>query len=145
VRANGDELTQLTGGADDRQPNWSPVEDLILFQRRTPGSDDWNLYTMLPDGSDIRQVTTSSAGDTDASWSPDGQWLVYSSDDGDLPAANIFVIPASGGKPARVTRAETRYDGAPSWSPDGRWIAFESYLGDEDAPSTLWLIATVFK
>lgn len=143
VRANGDELTQLTGEADDRQPNWSPAGDHILFQRHASGSDDWNLYTMLPDGSDIQQVTTSSAGDTDASWSPDGQWIVYSSDDGDLPAANIFVIPAGGGKPARITHAETRYDGAPSWSPNGRSIAFESYPGDEDAPSALWLITTL--
>jgi len=153
VRAEGTGLTQLTDGpsgdTDDRQPNWSPSGDRILFQRRAPDpstgsgqdSDDWNLYTMAPDGSDVRQVTTAPSSDTDASWSPDGQWIVYSSDYGGLPVPNIFVIPASGGEPIRATRDETRHDGAPSWSPDGQWIAFESHPGDEDTPTALWLIA----
>jgi len=160
VRADGTGLTQLTDGpsgdTDDRQPNWSPSGDRILFQRRAPGpstgpsttlrtgsgqsSDDWNLYTMAPDGSDVRQVTIVPSSDTDASWSPDGRWIVYSSDYGSLPVPNIFVIPVNGGEPIRATHNETRYDGAPSWSPDGQWIAFESHPGDEDIPAALWLI-----
>ncbi|RMG55004.1 MAG: hypothetical protein D6723_03625 [Acidobacteria bacterium] len=146
VRADGTELTQLTDGprssTDDRQPNWSPTGDRILFQRRSLGSDDWNLYTMSPDGSDIRPVTTAPSSDTDASWSPDGRWIVYSSDHGGLPVPNLFIIPAEGGTPIRVTRDRTREDGAPSWSPDGEWIAFESHRGqDEDTPASLWRIA----
>jgi len=145
VRANGADLTTLTdgpgGGVDDRQPNWSPAGDRILFQRRAPGSDDWNLYTMAPDGGDIRGVATAPASDTDASWSPDGRWIVYSSDYGGLPTPNIFVVPALGGAPIRVTSDATHEDGAPSWSPDGRWIVFESHRGqNEDTPASLWRI-----
>jgi len=146
VRADGTGLTQLTdgpgGGTDDRQPNWSPVGNRILFQRRSPGSDDWNIYTIAPDGSDLRQVTTAPFSDTDASWSPDGVCIVYSSDHGGLPTPNIFVIAASGGQPIRVTTSNSNEDGAPSWSPDGAWIAFESHEGqDEDNPSALWRIS----
>ena len=146
VRADGSGLAQLTdgpaGGTDDRQPNWSPQGDGILFQRRTPGSDDWNLYTMAPDGSDVRQVTTAPSGDTDASWSPDGRWIVYSSDHGGLPVPNLFIIGAGGGAPIRVTHDDAHEDGAPSWSPDGKWIAFESREGqEEDTPAGLWRIA----
>jgi TolB protein len=146
VQTSGAELAQLTdgpgSGVDDRQPNWSPGGDRILFQRRVPGSGDWNLYTIAADGSDVRQVTTAPASDTDASWLPDSRWIVYSSDHGGLPIPNIFAIPANGGEPTRATHDETRYDGAPSWSPDGRWIVFESHPGqDEDTPSALWLIA----
>ena len=145
VRATRSELTQLTGllGADhdDRQPNWSPAGDRIVFQRRAPGSDDWNLYTMTPQGTDLRAVTTSPASDTDASWSPDGRWIVFSSDYGDLARPNLYLIPAQGGEPVRLTHDESREDSAPSWSPDGRWIAFESHEGDEDRPSSLWRIA----
>jgi uncharacterized protein (TIGR01370 family) len=139
VRSDGTGLVQLTEGADDRQPNWSPAGDRIVFQRRTPGSEDWDLYTIAPDGSDIQPVTTGPAEDTDASWSPDGRWIVYSSDLGDLPTPAIFIVPAGGGNPSRITHDDSRYDGAPAWSPDGQWIAFESYLGDEDAPAALWL------
>lgn len=145
VRADGTGLAQLTDGpgrgTDDRQPNWSPAGDRILFQRRVPVSGDWNLYTMAPDGSDVRQATTAPSSDTDASWSPDGRWIVYSSDYGGLPAPNIFIVPAEGGAPIRVTRDAAHEDSAPSWSPDGTWIAFESHPGqDENMPASLWLI-----
>ncbi len=57
VRADGGELTQLSDGFDDRQPNWSPAGGRILFQRRVPGSDDWDIFTIAPDGSNIQRVT----------------------------------------------------------------------------------------
>lgn len=146
VRADGSELTQLTtgpgGGYDDRLPNWSPVGDRILFQRRIPGSDDWNLYTIASDGSELKQVTTDSAAETDASWSPDGKWIVCSTDYGWILHPNIFAVSADEGIPVRITRDSTHEDGAPSWSPDGKWIVFETHTtSDENSPSTIWRIA----
>jgi len=97
---------------------------------------------MAVDGSGLRQVTVASSSDTDASWSPDGRQIVYSSDYEGLPTPNIFVISADGGTPTRVTHDTANEDGAPSWSPDGQWIAFESHAGqDEDTPASLWRIA----
>lgn len=146
VRADGTHLTPLTdgpaNGTDDRQPNWSPTGDRILYQRRDPGSEDWDIYTMAPDGADIRLVTNQKSSDTDASWSPDGRFIVYSSDYGGLPVPNIFVISVQGASPIRVSFNEDNEDGAPSWSPDGRWIVFESHSGEyEDTPAQLWRIA----
>jgi len=153
VRADGRGLTQLTGYAstqqeteektDDRQPNWSPAGDRILFQRRTLPNGDWDIYTITPDGTGLHNVTDDpNASDTDASWSPDGACIVYSSDHGGLPMPNIQVIPAVGGAAQRVTFSTTQEDGAPSWAPDGSWIAFESHFGqDEDTPAALWRIA----
>jgi len=144
VRADGTGLTQLTGGTyDDRQPNWSPAGDRILFQRQALPDGDWDIYTIVPDGSDLRNVTDNPAADeTDASWSPDGAWIVYSTDDGDLPVPNLFAILATGGQPVRVTFSERHEDGAPSWSPDGKWTVFESHEEqDEDSPSALWRIS----
>jgi len=154
VRSNGTGMTPLTGvysplqggargGFDDRQPNWSPAGDRILFQRRTLPDGDWDIYTIAPDGAGVGNATNSpAASDTDASWSPDGTCIVYSSDYGGLPVPNIYAIPAAGGVPVRVTFSDTHEDGAPSWSPDGHWIVFESHEGqDEDTPSALWRIA----
>ena len=146
VRTDGSAFTQLTGGlagiSDDRQPNWSPDGDVILFQRRIPLGDDWDISTITPDGSNLKNINPNpESADTDASWSPNGKCIVYSTDNGELPVPNIFVIPMNGGKPIRVTSSDTYEDGAPSWSPDGLWIAFESHLGpDEDTPAAIWLI-----
>ncbi|MFQ5596193.1 MAG: hypothetical protein ACE5HA_18785, partial [Anaerolineae bacterium] len=142
VRADGTDLTQLTGdsGLDDRQPNWSPAGDRILFQRRSLPAGQWDIYTVTPLGGNVRNVTNApTADDTDASWSPDGRWIVYSSDYGGLVKPNIFAIPAAGGQPIRITQSDSTADGAPSWSPDGRWIAFESHTADE-SPASLWRI-----
>ena len=142
IRADGSAATQLTPGVDfdDRQPNWSPLENRILFQRRVPGSDNWDIYSINPTTQAVRQITKSEGSDTDASWSPDGAWIVYSSTHGDLEFANIYIQSSLGGTPIRVTDNPDGYDGAPSWSPDFKWLVFES--GAEDEPTTLWAIPT---
>ena len=144
VRADGTDLTQLTTGTyDDRQPNWSPSGDRILFQRRTPPDGQWDIYTIAPDGSDLQNVMGNSAGDeTDASWSPGGMCIVYSSNNITLPIPNILVVPTVGGVPIQVTFSDAYEDSAPSWSPDGQWIAFESRESTGvGSPTALWRIA----
>lgn len=154
VAEDGAEPRQLARisppGIDDRQPSWSPVDDRVAFQRRRLGVDedsgsDWDVWTIASDGSGERRVTSTGPQDTDPSWSPDGQWIVYSSDggvDGAPPA--IWAIRAAGGRPIRVTNPEPgTEDAAPSWSPDGQWIVFESHeLTDQrEGPGSLWRIA----
>ncbi len=134
------EFVELTDADDDcRQPNWSPSGDRIVYQRFD--GDEWNLWTMNDDGSNPAQITEGPGDKTDASFSPDGEWIVYSSDEGELDLANLFVIPAAGGDSIRVTEWGG-YDGAPSWSPDGERIAFESFPGDPDDSegTSLWMI-----
>ncbi|MGK5733979.1 TolB family protein, partial [Streptomyces sp. URMC 124] len=144
VRRDGSGRTRLLDGpatgTDNRQPNWSPKGDRLVFQRRERGSRDWALYVMNADGSGLRRLTGGAGEHTDPSWSPDGRQVVFSSTAGGLEVPQIFVIPVDGGRPVRVTVSDGSYDGAPSWSPDGRWIAFESHPGDEDRPTSLWRV-----
>jgi TolB protein len=135
-----EEYMELTApGEDCRQPNWSPAGDFIVYQSFASGR--WDIWVTDPDGATHRQVTSGAGDKTDASFSPDGHWIVYSSDEGELESANLFVVPVSGGDASRLTNHDG-YDGAPSWSPDGRRIAFESCPGDPDesAGTTLWVI-----
>ncbi|QLE75396.1 hypothetical protein FGW37_30845 [Streptomyces rectiverticillatus] len=144
VRRDGSGRARLLDGpatgTDNRQPNWSPKGDRLVFQRRERGSHDWALYVMNADGGGLRRLTGGAGEHTDPSWSPGGRQVVFSSTAGGLEVPQIFVIPVDGGRPVRVTRNDGSYDGAPSWSPDGRWIAFESHPGDEDRPTALWRI-----
>jgi TolB protein len=134
VNADGAGLRQLTRGADDRQPNWSPAGDRIVFQRTRSGAQD--LYTIRPDGTGLRNVTkTRRLSETDASWSPSGRKIVFSGDGPEIDVAALYAIPAAGGKRVRVTRTRGWYDGAPAWSPDGKSIAFEARRGEPDGSS----------
>jgi TolB protein len=124
---------------DCRQPNWSPVGDKILYQKFSAGQ--WDIWILNSDGTNHQKVTSGPGDKTDASFSPDGQWIVYSSNEFWVEFANLFITPISGGNVIRLTDYEG-YDGAPSWSFDGKKIAFESCPGDPDnSPgTTLWII-----
>lgn len=108
---------------DCRQPNWSPRGDLIVYQKRE--DDEWGLWTYDIRSKKHRKLTSGAGDKTDATFSPDGNFVVYSGDSPDSPYASLYVIPSSGGRPVQITTAGV-YDGAPSWSPDGESIVFET-------------------
>lgn len=125
-------------GEDCRQPNWSPAGDLVLYQKLE--GDRWEIWVTDPEGTSHRQVTSGPGDKTDASFSPDGEWIVFSSDAGDLEFAELFVVPVAGGEQLQVTQTGG-YAGAPSWSPDGKSILFEASPGDpEMLGTTIWVV-----
>ncbi|MEO7145911.1 MAG: hypothetical protein ABI165_20650 [Bryobacteraceae bacterium] len=61
----------------DNFPDWSPKGDLIEFTSFRSG--DFEIYTIRPDGSGLRQLTTTGGNDAHGVWSPGGEWIVFSS------------------------------------------------------------------
>ena len=125
---------ELTDSSDDcRQPNWSPAGNKILYQRFD--SNIWDIWIMDIDGSNKTNVTASIVGDkTDASFSGDGEWIIfsYANEDAGIDIANIYKISITTGDTIRITNYNGGYDGAPSISADGSKLVFESFPGDPD-------------
>jgi dipeptidyl aminopeptidase/acylaminoacyl peptidase len=144
----GKALTQITSGDyDDDEPAWSPDGKLIAFtsNRSKPDPDatyNKDIWTVASDNSEKgahpTQVTTNLGDDSSPSWSPDGKWIVYSSQlDPKLfqyATKHIAVSPASGGAAKVLTLALDRMATEPRFAPDGKSVYF---IADDDGTQVL--------
>ena len=87
------------------------------------GSKTAPLRNTAPVQRDQTKLTFAPGLQTDVTWSPDGRFIAYASDQsGNF---DIWVQPVSGGDPIRVTRSPAQ-ERQPAWSPDGTSIVFRS-------------------
>lgn len=102
------------------------VEAVVYTTLRPPNLD---IYLFEKPGSPPRRLTDDPALDYNAALSPDGRWVVFTSERGgnvDLYALDL----QRGGTPLRLTRHDA-LDDAASFSPDGRRLAFVSTRGGD--------------
>lgn len=104
-------------------PQLSPDNSFVVF---TVGTVDMaankvvnQIFTVRPDGSDIKQITSGATSSSAPRWSPDGKRIAY------VTGGQIWTMQADGDDRKQVTRTSTGASG-PVWSPDGKWIAFVS-------------------
>ncbi len=99
-----------------------------------------DIWTANENGSAVERLTDNKARDQFPRFSPDGQWIAFSSN----RAGNydVFVMPAAGGKPRQLT-FHSANDETVGWSPDGKWILFTSSRGNGVFPgvTTLWQVS----
>jgi Tol biopolymer transport system component len=75
------------------------------------------------DGKNLVRLTTADGYDAEASYSPDGKQIIFSSfRDGD---SDIYIMDADGKNSHRIVAAKG-YDGGPFFSPDGKRIVYRS-------------------
>ena len=86
--------------------------------------DTFDIFTAKPDGSDLKQLTSTPGYDAETTITRDGKKLVFTSKrDGDL---DIYTMDAGGKNVKRLT-SELGYDGGPFWSYDGKQIVYRAY------------------
>src|ERR1700731_4306751 len=90
----------------------------------------WAVYsgyaisTANPDGSNLKQLTTTPGYNAEATISLDGKKIVFTSmRNGDL---DIYSMDSDGSHIKQLTH-ELGYDGGPTFSPDRKWIVFRAY------------------
>lgn len=89
-----------------------------------------DIYTVPIGGGEARSLTSGIAWDMQPRYSPDGQWIAFTSDrsGGD----NIWVMRRDGrdGKavPQQVTKESFRLPNSPAWTPDSQYIAARKHF-----------------
>ena len=82
-----------------------------------PTGDD-EIYTMNPDGTNVKQLTKNGAADFDPAWSPDGKTIAFRrtrSGNND----EVYTMRANGGNRTRLTNNGAS-DRQPDWQPKPR-------------------------
>ncbi len=86
-----------------------------------PVYSDYELYTAKADGTDIKRLTNVSGYDAEATVSPDGKKIIFTSErDGDL---DLYSMDIDGKNVKRLTDV-IGYDGGAFYSPDSRMIVY---------------------
>jgi len=98
----------------DNLPFWSPDGKLISFTRKHE-NNNFDIFTIHPDGTQIQQLTNSPANDAHAMWTNDSKHLMWSSgiygfkdeaalyDNTFQPYGAIFIMNADGSDKRQLT------------------------------------------
>jgi len=85
--------------------------------------DDYDIYSVGMDGQEMQRLTSTPGYDAEATVSPDGKTIVWTSvKDGDL---DLYTMNLDGSKPRRLTTA-IGYDGGAFFSPDSQRIVYRA-------------------
>jgi Tol biopolymer transport system component len=147
----GADVHQLTSGAKNYRPHWSPDGARIAFvHEASAGVRD--IWVMDADGTHKHQVT--HLGDTtEPTWSPDGEWIAFGAN-GTPPFGGYgrtlqrIRSTAPYGDPVPMPGNDETGDpavvGTLAWSPDGTRIAYysDSFPSSPDNYLLVYTVAT---
>ncbi len=122
--------------------NLDKIPFKILFEsyRRTEGRENWEIFQIDPNGSNLVNLTNTP--ETDEMYphaSPDGTKICFVADEGRRTLRNVYYMNIDGTERVKVARNARQ----PCWSPDGKTIAYlrgeyERYSTREYATSELF-------
>jgi dipeptidyl aminopeptidase/acylaminoacyl peptidase len=128
-------------------PQISPDGSRIAFVKVTVNEKkdgyDTSVWSVGTHGDESPRRMTDGKHDSSPRWSPDGKWLVFvrapepssppaGSTGARPPAAQLYMLPVSGGGESWKITDLVRGVSGPVWSPDSKMIAFTSETSPED-------------
>jgi Tol biopolymer transport system component len=132
IHPDGSGLERLTNdSAYEDQAAFSPDGKRIVFVSTRAGGRA-NLWILDIAAGKATPLTSGDGGDFRPSWSPDGQWIAFSSDRGsDLPVAkgrwerlqvaDVYVVHPDG-TGLRGVSEHGGFCGSPKWTPDSKSV-----------------------
>lgn len=126
-------LNQLTEDPTDSEPNFSPDGRTIAFAR---GGD---IYSVRPDGSGQRQLTSGPEVDSLPKIAPNGRYVVFERRAAADGPSSLYTVGATGGGLRVLTSGGDDREAA--FSPDGKAIVFvRATAGSEGGNDDLYSI-----
>jgi Tol biopolymer transport system component len=147
VRTNGSELTFLsaTTEVEEDWPVWAPDGSKIAYIAAPDGARQ--IFTINPDGSERKRLTTTDYFEDNPSWSPDSRRIAFRSsrDRAFTDIKEVYVMNADGSGQRRLTTARW-FPHDVYWSSDGTRLAF---IAEDENPASngyedQWLPAALY-
>ena len=85
-------------------PTWGPNAESILFTNNQSGTND--IYQMNLNSGQLKQITSSSSNEERAEISPDGQFMVYSSDKLESGNQELLLLNLESGTSLNISKSE---------------------------------------
>jgi TolB protein len=129
LRPDGSGLERVLEHASS--PSWSPDGKRLAVMVDTCGDveecptdlgNPMELFVVNADGTDARRLTSNDGYDGDPHWSPDGERIAFTGDDG------LYLIRPDGTGRELLLPGDWPY--SRGWSPDGRTLLFEDIDAD---------------
>jgi Tol biopolymer transport system component len=92
----------------------------IFYSSFSP--QDWDIYISRDSGMSVTKFTEHPSLDYDAVISPDGKWVVFTSERSGIP--QLYVKPADASRPAARLLKSNSFQDQATFSPDGSQLAF---------------------
>jgi dipeptidyl aminopeptidase/acylaminoacyl peptidase len=111
-------------GSPQVSPDGKRVAYMVNDAVMTPDKSEFvtQIWMATADGTQNYQITFGEKSSTNPKWSPDGNWLAFTSNRKENKN-NLYVMRLAGGEAEPLTEVKTGVSNF-EWSPDGRSIAF---------------------
>ena len=124
----GNNLTNLTNSLEnDWTPVFSPTENKIAYSTYFPANDNYDIFLMNDDGTDVENLTNSNGYEKFPQFSPDGSFLIYQG--WEKGKMDIFFLGLLDKNIINITKNIQSNDilsHGNSFAPDGQSIVFTS-------------------
>jgi Tol biopolymer transport system component len=100
---------------------------LIAFTAQANPEAHYQIYTIRPNGKNLRQLTYLDVDATTPDWSPDGRRITFQIDRNETPFCSVAVMNSDGTNIIELTPQENICENDPSFTPDGSRIVFDRY------------------
>jgi tricorn protease len=120
---------KLDIASDDKENNFEVLSlkdeldgfDLSPSTKRAAVSVHGEIFTIATDRGTASRVTKSGSRETSPSWSPDGKWIAYVSDQSGRD--EVWVAETSGASPKKLSDADSEKLTL-AWAPDSKSLAY---------------------